>query len=403
MTISTYRYEGYETPDCLFGGISLFDVNVTKTVFPDGVREHSTFCTNRPAEWTNLPNFYSGNNYALLTMHSYPHYSFLNVTLKVSVTLCLVVKVDPCGYFKRYRQLKVMQSGIQINMNDNKCLVVHMHKMVHYYSGLDHVYCGCSVFITKTNAHSIFRYSSKAYFSDKYRRYTTQSYLAIMGEGYNIEKPVTMHEWRDGEKNTLEETHHKIPVSVSGITSTHKEISRFYSKTIDLFTQQNVTASFTSFYGTRKQFSPLSIQLTLSSIVPTTDKSVVHAVLLIGHNSWFELTFGPFDNTERDNDTHLPIWWSYDVKSFTKIEHLFSNKVFMLWSVDKAAHNESLQVDILTKVNLQPLSVPFTIPGETKRNQSLKVVCRDICPPAMWWLLLCFWNSCCQTPALIVF
>ena len=87
LTVLSVRYEGIETSDCRYGGITIFDQNIHILDIC------SNYGTYRPSR-----NIYSTFSNLAIVMYSYFPYSNISTTILVSTTKCKAIRIHLCEY-----------------------------------------------------------------------------------------------------------------------------------------------------------------------------------------------------------------------------------------------------------------------------------------------------------------
>ena len=90
LTITDYFYEGLDSAGCSYGGLAAFEII-------KGINhEILSLCNKKTNLLTKHRNIYSAEEKLLVVVYSYRNYSRIRVQLKISSTVCEVIRVDIC-------------------------------------------------------------------------------------------------------------------------------------------------------------------------------------------------------------------------------------------------------------------------------------------------------------------
>ena len=95
-TVMMLKYSGPHDSLCKYGGLVAYDTQKNKN------KHVISLCNENISQFTQPRNIYSTFNKLVLVIYSYKEYSKLNVTVKITTSVCDLVRIDICKIYSLY-------------------------------------------------------------------------------------------------------------------------------------------------------------------------------------------------------------------------------------------------------------------------------------------------------------
>ena len=150
----------------------------------------------------NLQNVYSNENKLLIVITSYHPYSSLRIEVKVSVTMCKVIKIDACQNYHGYR------TYYSFDVTAFNCTLVQVSAKLANSLAPDVKVCQLVLSIKKFDGpiHYYYYYAS-GYISTAWftRNKHLETYFIIAGRNYIYDKNnyILLYDWQKRTKHMM--------------------------------------------------------------------------------------------------------------------------------------------------------------------------------------------------------
>ena len=98
-TVMMLKYSGPLDSSCKYGGLVAYDTqeNINKHII--------SLCNENISQFSQPRNMYSTENKLVFVVYSYKEYSNLNVTVKITTSVCDLVRIDICKIYSFWMTL----------------------------------------------------------------------------------------------------------------------------------------------------------------------------------------------------------------------------------------------------------------------------------------------------------
>ena len=262
VSITNFIYGGITITSCQYGGISFFDHNLESI---------ASICTKRKVDAQNLQNVYSNENKLFIVIFSFHPYSSLRIQVKVSVSMCKVIKIDACQNYD------VHEPDYSFDVTAFNCTLVQVSAKLVDSLDPDMKACQLVLSIKKFDGPVHYYY----YYASEYIS-TDGMYFKIAGRNYIYDKNynILLYEWQKRTKHLMNIRQHQQ----NFVTDDPWFLRHDYSQLININTKNGHSKSF---------------KVILKTWIPTTDDLLRFRFKGIKGRNWVDIYFGPEMNPNK--------------------------------------------------------------------------------------------------------
>ena len=210
---------------CKYGGVSFFDLKDNE------MHETTSRCTCRTEDQQNVQDYYSDKHKTVVVMYSYVEYSYLSISINLSITYCHIVKINLCAVnliclgnaelcstnFKnqpinvQLRKEKFQNLTLMIQSMDKQCSIIQILYNPWYEFPFSNLFeynsCPCQVQLSIKNLMDsiMYQYHISGYFSSYDILVSKHQEFSFTGLPYkfNVSQDTDINKWWNGSKENI--------------------------------------------------------------------------------------------------------------------------------------------------------------------------------------------------------